>query len=277
MNPPAVRPIIQHGCAVFLPQGPASLTQIHFGRFTMSISGKTISRLAALGVLSLSLALIIGPAAIADAGSGPQKRVLTVTGQGEVHGTPDQAMLSAGVVTTARTAADALKDNAKTMNAVFATLKRAGIADKDMQTSGFSVQPQYETDKNGNTSRDITGYRVSNTVNVRVNDLAKVGPTLDALVASGANSIGDIAFTIKDPKPLMEKARAEAVADALARAQTLARAAGVTLGPIVSIGESGYSAPRPMYRMATMAAAPTPIAAGEESVTAGVNITWSIR
>jgi uncharacterized protein YggE len=245
----------------------------------MGISGKSISRFALLGALGLSLALIPGSAAIADAGNGPQKRVLTVTGQGEVHGAPDQAMLSAGVVTTARTAADALKDNAKAMNAVFATLKRAGIADKDMQTSDFSIQPQYETDRNGNTSRDITGYRVANTVNVRVNDLAKVGPTLDALVASGANSIGDIAFTIKDPKPLMEKARAEAVADAVARAQTLARAAGVTLGPIVSISESGYSAPRPMYRMAAMAAAPapTPIAAGEESVTAGVNITWSIR
>lgn len=245
----------------------------------MGISTKTISRFATLGALGLSLALMTGSSAIADAGNGPQKRVLTVTGQGEVHGAPDQAMLSAGVVTTARTAADALKGNARAMNEVFATLKRAGIADKDMQTSDFSVQPQYETDKNGNTSRDITGYRVSNTVNVRVNDLAKVGPTLDALVASGANSIGDISFTIKDPKPLMAQARAEAVADAVARAQTLARAAGVTLGPIVSISESGYSEPRPMYRMAAMAAAPapTPIAAGEETVTAGVNITWSIR
>lgn len=245
----------------------------------MGISGKSLSRFAKLGALGLSLALVTGSAAIADAGNGPQKRVLTVTGQGEVHGAPDQAMLSAGVVTTARTAADALKDNAKAMNAVFATLKCAGIADKDMQTSDFSVQPQYETDKNGNTLRDITGYRVANTVNVRVTDLAKVGPTLDALVASGANSIGDIAFTIKDPKPLMAKARAEAVADAVARAQTLARAAGVTLGPIVSISEGGYSPPRPMYRMAVMAeaSAPTPMAAGEESVTAGVNITWAIR
>jgi uncharacterized protein YggE len=100
------------------------------------------------------------------------------------------------------------------------------------------------------------------------------------MVSSGANSIGDIAFTIKDPKPLMAQARAAAVADAIARAQTLARAAGVTLGPITSINESGYSEPRPMYRMAAMAdvaGAPTPIAAGEQSVTAGVSITWAIR
>ncbi|HEY8948373.1 MAG TPA: SIMPL domain-containing protein [Rhizomicrobium sp.] len=246
----------------------------------MGISRKSISRFAALSAAGLSLVLLMGSAAVnADTGSGSERRVLTVSGQGEVHGTPDQAMLSAGVVTTAHTAAAALADNSKAMNEVFATLKRAGIADKDMQTSNFSVQPQYATDKNGNTLRDITGYQVSNTVSVRVNDLAKVGPTLDALVSSGANSIGDIAFMIKDPKPLMAQARAAAVADAVARAQTLARAAGVTLGPITSINESGYSEPRPMYRMAAMAAAPapTPIAAGEETVTAGVSITWAIR
>jgi len=242
---------------------------------------KAISRIGILGAAGIALALLAGPAAVsADMGGGIQHRVLTVSGQGEVRGAPNQAMLSAGVVTTARTAASALADNSKAMNQVFATLKHAGIADKDMQTSNFSVQPQYATDKNGNTLRDITGYQVSNTVNVRVDDLSKVGPTLDALVSSGANSIGDIAFTIKDPKPLMAQARAAAVADAIARAQTLAHAAGVTLGPITSINESGgYSEPRPMYRMAAMASAPapTPIAAGEESVTAGVSITWAIR
>jgi uncharacterized protein YggE len=249
----------------------------------MGIFRKTIARFGALGAAGLIFAALAGSAAVkADTGNdnGTQRRVLTVSGQGEVRGAPNQAMLSAGVVTTARTAASALADNSKAMNEVFATLKRAGIADKDMQTSNFSVQPQYATDKNGNMLRDITGYQVSNTVNVRVDDLAKVGPTLDALVSSGANSIGDIAFTIKDPKPLMAQARAAAVADAIARAQTLARAAGVTLGPITSINESGYSEPRPMYRMAAMAdvaAAPTPIAAGESSVTAGVSITWAIR
>jgi hypothetical protein len=246
----------------------------------MSISRKMIMRFGALSTAGLIFAALAGSAAAkADTGNGAERRVLTVSGQGEVRGAPNQAMLSAGVVTTARTAASALADNSKAMNEVFATLKRAGIADRDMQTSNFSVQPQYTTDKNGNALQNINGYQVSNTVNVRVDDLAKVGPTLDALVSSGANSIGDIAFTIKDSKPLMAQARAAAVADAIARAQTLARAAGVTLGPITSINESGYSEPRPMYRMAAMAApAPsTPIAAGEESVTAGVSITWAIR
>ncbi|HEY7979308.1 MAG TPA: SIMPL domain-containing protein [Rhizomicrobium sp.] len=246
----------------------------------MGISRKTIAHFGALGAAGLIFAALAGSAAVkADTGTSAERRVLTVSGQGEVRGKPNEAMLSAGVVTTARTAGAALADNSKAMNQVFATLKRAGIADNDMQTSNFSVQPQYATDKNGNTLQNITGYQVSNTVNVRVNDLAKVGPTLDALVSSGANSIGDIAFTIKDPKPLMAQARAAAVADAIARAQTLARAAGVTLGPITSINESGYSEPRPMYRMAVMNGAPSPppIAAGEESVTTGVSITWAIR
>lgn len=247
----------------------------------MGMSTKVLPRVAALLAGGLALAAIAGSSALgAGSGSNAPPRVLTVTGQGEVHAAPNEALLSAGVVTTARTAGAALSDNASAMNQVFATLKRAGVPEKNMQTSNFSVQPQYATDKNGNTLRDITGYQVSNTVSVRVDDLSKVGPTLDALVASGANSIGDIAFTIKDPKPLMAKARTDAVADAIARAQVLAHAAGVTLGPIISISEGGYSEPpRPLYRMEAMAAAPapTPIAAGEESLTASVSITWAIR
>jgi hypothetical protein len=167
------------------------------------------------------------------------------------------------------------------MNAVFDTLRKAGVADNNIQTSGFNVSPQYATDKNGNALQRITGYQVSNTVNVTVDGVDRVGPTLDALVSSGANSIGDINFTIKDAKELMQKARADAVADAIAKAKTLAAAAGVTLGPITSISESGgYQPPRPMYRMTVMAAAPSappPVAGGEESVTANVSITWEIR
>lgn len=225
----------------------------------------------------LILVLLAGPALAAS----DTPRTITVAGEGEVRAAPDEAMLSAGVVSDARTAAAALADNARAMTAVFATLRNAGVPEKSMQTSGFNVSPQYETDKNGAQTPHITGYQVSNTVNVTVDDLSKVGPVLDALVASGANSVGDISFGIKNPKAAMAQARAAAVADAVERAQTLTKAAGVTLGPITSIGESGsYDAPRPMYRvMAAMASAPaqTPIAAGEQSVTANVSITWEIR
>ena len=222
------------------------------------------------------LVLLTGPAlAASDA-----PRVMTTSGQGEVHAAPDEAMLSAGVVTTADTAAAALADNARSMNAVFDALRHAGVPEKSLQTSGFNVSPQYAMDKDGTQTPHITGYQVSNTVNVTLDDLSKVGPTLDALVASGANSIDGVSFDIKNPKAAMAQARALAVADAVDRAQTLAKAAGVTLGPILSIndGAANDAEPRPMYRMVTVTAArATPIAAGEQSVTANVSITWEIR
>ncbi len=240
------------------------------------------ARIAAAGFLGLVLAIFAAPLALrADTGGTSSPRVLSVSGEGEMRAAPNAAQLSAGVVTSARTAAAALAENSKAMNAVFGALHEAGIAERSIQTSGFNVSPQYATDKNGAFTARITGYQVSNTVDVTVDDLGKTGPTLDALVASGANSIGEISFTIKDPKPLMAQARTAAVADAIARAQTLAKAAGVTLGPIISITESGgYQPPRPMYRMAMeagVAAAPPPIAGGEESVTASVSIIWEIR
>jgi uncharacterized protein YggE len=238
-----------------------------------------ISRAAALAI-STGLVVLVTAPAMAAAGSLPP-RTMTVAGQGEVKAVPDEAQLSAGVVTQARQAADALAENSRAMNAVFDTLKRIGIPDKSIQTSDFSVSAQYQTDQHGNTTQKIIGYQVSNNVTVIVDDLGKLGSAIDALVNSGANSMGDIAFTIRDPKPMLTEARADAVKDALQRATTYAKAAGVMLGPIDSIGENGYSAPRPMYRavaaMSDAVAAPTPVAAGEEKITAGVSITFELR
>ena len=125
----------------------------------------------------------------------------------------------------------------------------------------------------------MTGYQVTNQLAVRLDDVARVGATLDALVTAGSNDMNGISFSIKDPAPLLEKARADAVADARARAQTYAHAAGVTLGPVLSISESGGEAPRPMFRMAAgmVAAAPTPVAAGEQTVSAEVSMVWEIH
>jgi uncharacterized protein len=238
-----------------------------------------ISRAAALAV-GTGLAALLSPSAVlADA---PPPRTMTVAGQGEIRAVPDEAQLSAGVVTQARNAAGALAANSRAMNAVFDALKRIGIPDKSIQTSDFSVSAQYQTDQHGNTTQKIVGYQVSNNVTVIVDDLSRLGSAIDALVSSGANSMGSVGFTMRDPKPLLAQARAEAVKDALQRADIYAKAAGVALGPIESIGENGYSAPRPMYRMAGGAMAEnsiaaTPVAAGEESITAGVSITFELR
>ena len=121
------------------------------------------------------------------------------------------------------------------------------------------------------------GYQVSNSALVTVDDLNKLGPTLDALVSSGANNIGGIIFMIRDPRPLMMQARAAAVRDAIARAQAYAKAAGLQLGPILSIQEGGSDYPRPLMRAGFEMAASTPIAAGEQSLTANVSITWALR
>lgn len=232
-------------------------------------------------VLALLLLPVFGSLAAAQPVAPPDMRLLTVSGTGEAKATPDQATISAGVLSEAKAAGDALAANSRAMTAVFATLKRFGIPDKSIRTSNFSVSPQYP-DYDSKQPRRIIGYQVSNTVTVTVDDLTKLGPALDALVSSGANSLGDIAFSVRDEKPLLAQAREAAVKEAMAKAETLARAAGISLGPIVSVNEEGAAAPvRPMYRTMALAAAPgaapPPVAAGEESLTVSVTVSWEIR
>ena len=206
-------------------------------------------------------------------------RTITVSGDAEVASKPDQARLSAGVVTQAETAAAALSANATAMNRVFAALRMAGIPENRIQTSNFSVQPQYAPFREQNPEpQRIVGYQVSNNVMVTVDDLTKLGPTIDALVRSGANQLGGIQFTIADPKPLAERARTLAVGDGAAKARTLAMAAGVTLGPLMSIQETMNVRPIPVFAMArAVAAEATPIAEGEERVSVNVTMVYAIQ
>ena len=220
--------------------------------------------------------LLMTPQAFADQ---PAPRTLTMSGEGSAKSAPDEANLSAGVTTEGITAIQALGANSRAMNAVFATLKKLGIADKDIQTSNFSLSPQYQTYKPGTSGpQRIVGYEVSNTVDVTVEDMSQTGAVLDALVSSGSNQIGGISFSIHDTTALLAKAREAAVKDAILRAHTYADAAGVALGPILSLQEGGGEQPRPMYRaMAMVAAAAPPIAGGEQAVSASVSITWEIQ
>jgi hypothetical protein len=185
--------------------------------------------------------------------------------------------VTAGVTTNATTAAQALAANSARMKTVFAALEKLGVPEKNIQTTSFFVSPQY-TNGDNNSPRRLTGYQVNNEVSVRLEDVGKLGSTLDALVQAGANQMNGISFSIRNPAPLLEKARADAIADARIRAETYAKAAGVSLGPILSISEGGTETPRPMYRMAVaMQAAPVPVAAGEQSVTADVSVVWEIH
>ena len=224
--------------------------------------------------VSLGLALI----ALLASPAAADPRTISMSGHGEVKAVPDQAQISAGVTTNAPTAAAALAANSSRMQSVFATLRKMGVPEKNIQTTNFYISPQYSNGEN-NAPRRLTGYQVSNDVTVRLEDVAKLGSALDALVAAGANQMNGISFSIQNPAPALEKARADAVADARTRAETYAKAAGVNLGTILSISEGGGEAPRPvMYRMAAaMAAPPTPVAAGEQSVSADVAMVWEIH
>jgi uncharacterized protein YggE len=241
---------------------------------------RVIARVFAVVALLGSLSSIMGAVDAYAAESGAISRTISVSGTGEVMGKPDEARLSAGVLTQAPMAAAALSANTAAMNRVFAALKAAGVPENKIQTSNFSVQPQYPPFRpDAPENRTIIGYQVSNQVSIIVDDLSKIGPALDALVKSGANQLGGVSFSIADPKPLAERARAAAVADAMAKARTLAAAAGVTLGPLLSIQEGGGIRPVPIFEARAVAAqaAPPPIAVGEESVTVNITMTYAIQ
>ena len=224
----------------------------------------------ALALLTIALSTSSGAAQAQTA------RMITMGGHGEVHATPDTAMLSAGVSTQGPTAAAALAANNSRMQAVMAAIRKLGVADKDIRTSNFSVSPQYAT---GGDAPRITGYQASNQVDVRLEDVSKLGAALDGLVTAGANQMRGVSFLIRNDAELLSEARAAAVAEARAKAETFAKAAGVSLGSILSISEEGSPGPRPLYAMqapVAMAKA-VPVAMGEQSVAADVTIIWEIK
>ncbi len=215
----------------------------------------------------LLISAAAAPALAADA------HTISMSGHGEAKAAPDLVTVNAGVTTSAATAAAALSANTARMKQVFAALEKMGVPQKNIQTMNFSVSPQYSNPQ-GNEGPRLTGYQVNNQVRLQLDDVSGLGKALDALAAAGANHMNGIGFAIRDPAPLLAKARADAIADARLRAETYARAAGVTLGPILSISEGGEG-PRPMYRM--MAMAPVPVAAGEETISADVVVVWAIH
>lgn len=196
--------------------------------------------------------------------------LLSVSTEGKSTRTPDMAVFSSGVVSEGKTASDALSANAAAMTRVIATLKKAGIADKDIQTSQINLNPVYGQPvigPNGQVVQEprIVGYQASNMVTIRSRDIKGFGKVLDALVASGSNQINGPAFQMSDPRSAMDEARGDAMKQARARADLYARAAGLRVVRIVSISEGGgYNPPQPVYAMAKMAdASSSPIAAGE--------------
>lgn len=228
-------------------------------------------------IAPIALAAMLATPALAD--------TMTLTGTGTVRAAPDMATISTGVTTQADTAREALDANSAAMTDLVAALREAGLEDREIQTSDFSVNPQYvysdRRDENGySLPPEIQGYQVSNSVTIVVRDLEALGAILDQTVTVGANTINNIVFEVADITKLEEEARKLAVADARAKAQTYAEAAGVTLGSIESIREvDQQQPPMPMYRaeVAAMSAdASVPVEAGELAYSITTTIAWDI-
>jgi len=240
--------------------------------------------LALLFASAIGGSLSMAPAA-AQTVNAINEPLLTVSGEGTVQGVPDIAVITLGVVSEAPAARDALSANSQSMTRILSALKAGGIEARDLQTSGFSVDPVYsqpprDFDGSQQFKPEITGYSARNNVTLRIRDLDKVGAILDQVVTLGANSISGPTFTVDDPTPLEDKARSAAIADALRKGRLFADAAHVSLGPIFRIDETSQPAPlpvagAPMMRMEAASAA-VPIEGGELTFTAQVTVSWRL-
>ncbi|MFO1208530.1 MAG: SIMPL domain-containing protein [Amaricoccus sp.] len=224
---------------------------------------------------SSALAVLLA-LALAGTASAETERQITATGSAQVETVPDLATVTAGVETQGASAAEALGANSAAMTAVLKALDGAKVERKDVQTSQLTINPVYDNPDDGSPSK-VTGYQASNMVTVRVRDVAALGGIVDAVTAAGANRLYGIGFDVADPKPALDEARRQAVADAQHKAELFAAAAGVKLGALLSLSEGGNGGgPVPVFARADMAKA-APVEAGTVSVSADVSLVFSIE
>jgi uncharacterized protein YggE len=237
-------------------------------------------RLKALGAAAL-LALALPSAMPAGAQGVPPAAVtgtrLDVFATGEATRVPDIVRIQAGVVTQAASATEALTQNAARMTRVRAALRRAGVADRDIQTSNVSLQPDYRYAEN--QPPQLTGYRASNEANIRFRDIANSGAILDALVAEGANQINGPMLGLDRPEAALDEARTRALAAARARAELYANALGMRVKRILSVSEGGAApvGPMPMARLQAADSATTQIEPGEQVLSASLTVSFELE
>lgn len=232
---------------------------------------------AALGLGALALACTTNENIEVQPPS--QVQGITVSGAGEAFGAPDLALLNLGVSAQGKTVKEARETAAAAMNNVLDALKDSGVADKDVQTRQFRIEPEYEYPDG---RQELIGFRVTNIVEAKVRDLDRLGEVIDDVAEAGGDvvQVQGLSFTIEKPDELRAQARAEAVADARARAESLADLAGVKLGKPISINESTAIPPTPFFAGAVMerdVQVATPIEAGELEISVTVDIVFAIE
>ncbi len=241
-------------------------------------------RRSPLAPLLLALFLVPGVPMTAHAQTIPATQasdttLLNISAQAEARRVPDVATLSAGVVTQAVDGNTAMRENAVQMDKVMAAIKAAGIAERDIQTSGINLSPQYRYAEN--EAPKITGYQANNTVSLKVRDITKLGKVLDSLAAQGANQINGPSFEIDQPEPVYDEARLAALKKAQARAETYAKSLGLRVRRTVSIseGSQGGFRPMPMMAMASRSAKmemDTAVSPGETTVSVNLDVVFEL-
>jgi uncharacterized protein YggE len=196
---------------------------------------------------------------------------VTVVGEGTASVDPDVAWLNIGVETSGPTASETAQENQSKMGQVMASLQALSIADQDIQTVAYDINPDYSSEQ-GQPSQ-VTGYRVSNTVRVTVRNLDQVGQVLDAVTQAGANNIYGITFGLQDQAAPQAEARAKAVAQAQARAEELAKLSGYQLGGLLSISEDVGGSPAPLANAASV----VPIQPGQLELHSQVQVTYALQ
>jgi hypothetical protein len=208
-----------------------------------------------------------------------EPRSITVAGEGVVYTVPDMAVLTLEISEEAKEAGVALESVTARAQTVFARLEAMEIAARDMQTGTVSLNPLWSRPRDNDSPPQIRGYRAATQVTIRLRDLGLLKTVFGAVVEDGANGFGGLRFAVQEPAPLRDAARKAAVADAKARAALYAEAAGVSLGPVVRISESGAGVPQPMMmaRAEMVADAGMPVAAGEMEFSASVTMVFAIE
>ncbi len=217
------------------------------------------------------------------------RNTVSVSGTGEIYAKPDLAITAFSVKTEAKTVEGAMSDNTKKMNAVIEAMKGAGVEEKDLKTTNFNISPRYEyvTDYSVDywpkpQKRVLTGYEITQSIEVKIRDMAKIGDIIQKAVDAGANQAGGLQFTFDDPDGLKNQAREEAIKEAKEKAELLAKQLGVKLTKITNFSEGGYYPP--VYydnaisakAMGEAEAAPQ-IETGENKITVNITITYEIN
>jgi hypothetical protein len=237
---------------------------------------------------ALLAALAIGAAILPAAAEAQQASIsqtiagtrLDVNATGEVTRVPDVAIISAGVVSRSPTASAALQETAARIDRVLAALKRAGVADRDVQTSNVNLNAEYRYPEN--QAPQLVGYTATNSVTIRFRDIRSTGKILDALVNQGANQISGPSLVVDKPEAALDEARSKAIAIGRERAEIYARSLGMRVARVVSVNESGGSypapPPMPMYARAEAAqAADTRIVPGEQKLQVNLAMTFELQ